>query len=349
MKTKLFTSGILGVLLIGYFGLTKISYAPFSYNGEKVRGLSFVAPNRPIDKSHFEATNRVNADWVSLMPYGFLKDNEATFKYTKMEDVDANQHQWWGEQPLGTIECIKLAHANGQKVMLKPHMWHGRGQYTGDFKMTNEADWKEFERSFGDYILQYAKIAQENEVELLCIATEMETMVAERPDFWFELIRMIRSIYGGKLTYAENWDCFDDVPFWDELDFIGVDGYFPLSDKQSPDLVMLKKGWAKHLKKMDRLAAKKQKPILFTEYGFRSCDFAAEKPWETDYSLPDNEGLQARAYQSLFEEVWSKPWFAGGFAWKWFPFKEYSKPSRDKFCPQHKEAEAVIGGNYATK
>jgi hypothetical protein len=40
----------------------------------------------------------------------------------------------------------------------------------------------------------------------------------------------IRKIYTGKLTYAANWDDFDKVPFWKELDYIGIDAYFPLSD-----------------------------------------------------------------------------------------------------------------------
>lgn len=347
MKTKLLTSAFFVLLMGAYFMFSETERKPFVYKGEKMKGLSFVAPNKPIDATHVTSTDRVNAEWAALMPYGFVKDGEATFRYTKVTDLPKDGgHQWWGEQPSGLIECIRLAHKNGKKVMLKPHMWHGRGNYTGEFNLDSEEKWQEFEASFGGYILQYAKIAEEYDVELFCIATEMETMVAERPKFWIKLIADIRDIYTGELTYAENWDCYDDVPFWDKLEYIGVDGYFPLAEGQNPDLATLKSGWNKHIKKMDKVAAKYEKPILFTEYGYRSCDFSTEKPWETDYSLPDNEGLQARAYQSLFDEVWGQPWFAGGFVWKWFPFKDPEKASRDKFCPQHKEAEAVLGSFY---
>jgi len=346
MKTKLLTSSFFLLLIVGYFAYSESGVPGFEFKGEKMKGLSFVAPNKPIDKNHVKAINRVHADWASLMPYGFIKKGEATFRFSKGADVSEHGHQWWGEQPNGIIKCIELAHEEGKKVMLKPHMWYGRGMYTGDFKLNSEKEWKEFERTFGAYILQYAKIAKEHQVELFCIATEMKTMVAERPDFWFKLIKEIRTLYKGQLTYAENWDCFDDVPFWAELDYVGIDGYFPLSKERSPELADLKKGWAKHLKKMNQVSSKNQKAILFTEYGFRSCDYSTEKPWQIDYSLPDNEGLQARAYQSLFEEVWKQPWFAGGFVWKWFPFKEPEKESRDKFCPQHKEAEEILTQFY---
>lgn len=348
MKTKLLTSGLFLLLIAGYFAFSEDSFSSFIYQGEKMKGLSFVAPNKPINAAHFDETERVNAYWVSLMPYGFVQDGEPSFRYTKSESPTKESHQWWGEQPNGVIECIRMAHGNGQKVMLKPHMWQGNGSYTGDFKLDSEEDWKEFELTFGSYILQYAKIAEQNQVELFCIATEMKEMVSERPEFWFQLIKDIKKVYSGALTYAENWDCFDDVPFWSELDFIGIDGYFPLSKARNPELKELKLGWKRHLKKMERISGQMQKPVLFTEYGFRSCDFSTEKPWETDYTLPDNEGLQARAYQSLYEEVWNQSWFAGGFVWKWFPFKDSSKSSKDKFCPQHKEAENVLREFYCS-
>ena len=345
MKTKLLTSFLLVLVIAGYFAFSE-SPPAYQYQGEKMKGLSFVAPNKPVDSCHFTATDRVYANWLSLMPYGFVRDDSPVFHFTPDTLETSDAHQWWGESPQGVRKCIELAKANGQKIMLKPHMWWGHGNFTGDFTQKTEADWQTFENTYGEYILQYARLAEDEGVELFCIATEMRAMVEQRPEFWKKLIAEIRKVYSGKLTYAENWDSIEDVGFWEDLDFIGVDGYFPLSNKKDPGLNDLKKGWQKHLKQLENLSVNYQKPILFTEYGFRSCDFATEKPWETDYSLPDNEGLQARAYQSFYEEVWTKPWMAGGFIWKWFPFKEAEKASRDKFCPQHKEAEKVIAYFY---
>jgi hypothetical protein len=48
---------------------------------------------------------------------------------------------------------------------------------------------------------------------------------------------------GGKLTYAANWDKYDQVSFWDELDFIEIQAYFPLTAQTSPTAEEIKKGW----------------------------------------------------------------------------------------------------------
>ncbi len=345
MRTKLLTSGVFLTILFGYFLYSQDS-EPYLYKLKKLNGISFVAPHKPIDSTHIDDARNIHADWVSLMPYAFVGDNSPECRYVKMGEPLDDHHQWWGERPEGVLTCIDLAKNRGMKIMLKPHIWMRRGNYTGDFVLESEKDWELFEKTYHEYLMLYAQIAADKEVEVFCIATEMETMVKERPQFFAGLISDIRKIYSGKLTYAENWDCYSDFPFWNQLDFIGVDAYFPLSEKQNPDLEALKKGWAKHLKGMNRMAGKYQKPILFTEYGYRSCDFSTQKPWETDYSLPPNNDLQARAFESVFESVWQQPWFAGGFVWKWFPLKEKERESRDMFCFRDKPAEAIVSKYY---
>jgi hypothetical protein len=106
----------------------------------------------------------------------------------------------------------------------------------------------------------------------------------------------------------------------------------------------LRKGWQTHVKEMEKVARSVQKPILFTEFGYVSSDYATRRPWESDRDQPENEKLQAEAYKALFEEVWSKEWMAGGFVWKWFPGLGSEKKARDPFSPQNKHAESVL--NY---
>ncbi|MGR3808989.1 glycoside hydrolase family 113 [Jiulongibacter sp. NS-SX5] len=343
MKTKLLTSGIL-LILVAVFFLNREQKEPFTYNGEKVNGLSFVATRDTMTQDQFKAVKRVNAEWVAFMPYGFVGEENTELRFVR--EGAENSHQWWGETPEGIKTSLGLARKEGLSIMMKPHIWIRRGTFTGDFALETEEEWNAFERTYAEYMLQYARIAQSFNVELFCIGTEMETMVRERPDFFPALIKAIKKVYRGQLTYAENWDVYDEVPFWNQLDYIGVDAYFPLANGENPDKKSLQRGWKKHLKELTKFSAELQKPVLFTEYGYRSCDFSTEKPWETDYSLPDNEELQARAYEVLYEEVWSQQWFAGGFFWKWFPKKQEGRASRDKFCPQHKLAESVIAKHY---
>ncbi len=285
---------------------------------------------------------QINAEWVALMPYGFTEGGTPNFVYGKN-----NQWKWWGESPVGVAHCVQMAHAHGLKVMLKPHMWIGHGTFTGHYDLTTEEDWQTFEKGYGEYLLDFARIADSTHVELYCIGTEMQTFVKKRPQFWFQIIRDIKKIYKGPLTYAENWDSYQEVPFWKELDYVGVDAYFPLSEAQSPGVPEIKKGWQKHVKALGSFAKKVQKPILFTEFGYTSSDYATRRPWESDRQAPDNEALQARAYEALFEAAWANEWMAGGFAWKWFPDLKGKSRARDPFSPQNKPAQALMSQYYA--
>lgn len=315
---------------------------PFVFKGQKAKGVSLVAPHAPIDSTHIQPVGNIKANFVSLMPYGFVRDNSAEFQYISADDTTKRSHVWWGETPAGVQKCIRLAHAKNIKVMLKPHMWLRRGGFTGHMDFDDEKAWEIFEKGYRKYILEFAKLAENEHVAYFCMATEMENSVEKRPEFWKNLIVDIRKIYHGKLTYAENWDSFKKVPFWNQLDFIGIDGYFPLSDEKDPTIAQLEKGWQKHKKTLNNFAGKFQKPILFTEFGYRSCDFTAEKPWETDFSLPENEAAQAKAYEAFFKTVWPEPWFAGAFIWKWFPILEPNPRHKDTFTPQNKLAERVL-------
>src|SRR5690606_41666481 len=80
-------------------------------------------------------------------------------------------------------------------------------------------------------------------VELLCIGTELKQSVAHRPLFWKNLIVEVREIFGGKLTYASNWDSYTVPRFWSDLDYIGINAYFPLIESQHPDRSALSRAW----------------------------------------------------------------------------------------------------------
>lgn len=330
------------ILLVGcIYSCSSVQEKPYRYDGAKLKGVSFVAPRDSIMDSCYVPVKQINAEWVSLMPYGFCEEGTPNFMYGRN-----NQWKWWGESPAGVAHCVEVAHKQGLKVMLKPHMWISHGTFTGHFDLKTEEDWKIFEKQYGEYLLEFARIAESTHVELYCIATEMQTFVKKRPQFWFNIISEIKKVYKGQLTYAENWDTYQDVPFWKEMDFVGVDAYFPLSEERSPSTDALRNGWKQHLKALAKYSNKIRKPILFTEFGYVSTDYAARRPWETDRSQPENERLQADAYQALFEEVWSKDWMAGGFVWKWFPNLKPNDKARDPYSPQNKHASLVLNEFY---
>lgn len=105
---------------------------------------------------------------------------------------------------------------------------------------------------------------------------------------WTSLIKTVRASYSGQLTYAANFDNYQDVAFWKQLDFIGINAYFKLRDA---DVVFsdaaslkgtLKEGWQSVFatingyRKVNQLS---EKPLLFTELGYIRREGATIEPW----------------------------------------------------------------------
>ena len=308
----------------------------------KINGVSFVASSDSISQEHVTPVVNVSANYAALMPFSVLKTISSPDIYY------SQNRQWFGETKLGLKQYAKWLRKNNINVMMKPQVWVRNGEFTGTIKMENEADWLALEKSYSVFILDYAETAQELNAEIFCIGTELELFIKNRPDYWTHLIKNIKKVYNGKLTYAANWDEYKRTPFWADLDFIGVDAYFPLSDKKTPTLEDGLLGWQKHKSVLKTFSDKYSKPILFTEFGYRSVDFAGRKPWVSDRAMKGtNMVAQENLTKSLYETMWHEPWFSGGFVWKWFiNYNEVGGLENDRFTPQNKPTEAVIKSYY---
>ncbi|WP_041259141.1 glycoside hydrolase family 113 [Fibrella aestuarina] len=315
---------------------------PYVYVGKKMKGANLVAPPQKPSDSTLGTLHADGGDWVAVVPYGFCRKDTPHFYWHGNPPPGRRQMgQWWGETPAGVAETIQMARAQGMKVMLKPHVWMMGGSHL-DLAFEQEADWLSFEADYRGYVLHNAHLADSLGVDLLCITTELDRFALSRPAFWTKLIDDVRKVYKGKLTYAANWDRYPQLPFWNQLDYIGVDAYFPLSDATTPSEKAMVRGWKKPLAELEALSRKYQKPILFTEFGYRACNDAAARPWESETDCVPNPQAQANAYAALHEAVWGQPWFAGGFLWKWFMNDQHGHRERDSFSPQNKPAEAVL-------
>lgn len=311
---------------------------------KKINGVSFVASREVALQPHIDALMNVKATYAAVMPFGFIREPSSP------DIIFDTERQWYGETRKGAAQYIELLHRNGLKVMVKPQIWISGGVFTGTMKMNSEADWQQLEDSYEAFILAYTDLASETGAELLCIGTELEQFVTHRPEFWTRLIAKIKDRYKGKLTYAANWDEYPKTPFWEELHYIGIDAYFPLSEEKTPTVEELKAGWQPWKSKIKSLSSKVGKQVLFTEFGYRSMDYTAHKPWLVDRT---EEGInmegQVNAKKAIFETFWAEDWFAGGFVWKWFIDHEKAGGERDnRFTPQNKPAEAVIKSYYSS-
>ncbi len=319
-----------------------------------------VTPDRPVTTRHcgmsWKASGRITAlaiqplvedhvNWIVQTPFGWQRGLDSP----EIRLVTSG-HVLWGETDEGLAVTTNLARKRGIRTLLKPHVWIGRA-WRAEIRMPDEAAWDQWFASYRRFILHYARLAEKLDIEALCIGTELRSTVNERPGAWRALIAEIRQVYGGQLTYAANWFAeFEEVPFWDELDYIGIQAYFPLSDGTDPTTEELKAGWQAHLDSIERVAKRFGKPVLFTELGYRSVAGTAATPWEWPSHGETTEidlELQARCYEAFFETFWNKPWFAGAYFWKWHPshFRAGGENNRG-FTPQNKPAERVMAAWY---
>ncbi|MCR9173745.1 MAG: hypothetical protein NXI10_14680 [bacterium] len=309
----------------------------------KITGVNLEMPNKEIDTTDMDSINDMNAEWVALVPYGFTASGDAKVQY-------GTGYQWWGETKKGTISIANSAHAVGQKVMIKPHVWVVGDGWPGEFDLDNEEDWKIWEDSYREYILTFARVADSVDAELFCIGTEYRFAAKKREAFWRQLISEVREIYDGPLTYAANWDNYENVKFWDDLDYIGIDGYFPVSKEKEPSFEMMKTGLEEVTQKLKKHSDQWGKKIIFTEYGFKSSDYNVSGMQDEKTAVP-NMNNQFNGYRAFFETIWKEEFFAGGFLWKWtfFPSAKNSGTTNSRYTPQGKPAYALIRDVYGAR
>ena len=69
----------------------------------------------------------------------------------------------------------------------------------------------------------------------------MSITTIEREADWRDLITRIRKRYSGPIVYASNWwGEYDRIAFWDAVDYMGINAFFPLSDRADPSLAELR-------------------------------------------------------------------------------------------------------------
>lgn len=334
---------LLGLLLFQSCQCVQTRNAPVpeftGVGSSKICGLTLVAPPDPFSSNPIPAITQAGAGWIAVVPYAFTRQGQASVRYHE------NGNHWWGERPEGVRETIRIAHEAGVRVMLKPQVYVPRS-WTGSLSFETAEDWANWEADYERYILRMARLADSTQVDLFCIGTEFRTSVARNPVFWSSLIKKVRNVYNGKLVYSANWDDWEDVPFWKELDFIGLSGYFPLVEGDTPTVAALKNAWKPICKRLHTFSREQGRPVLFTEYGYLSVDGSGWRNWELENGIknrPVNEQAQANCLEALLSTMQAEEWWAGGFLWKWFPNMRGHEgyPERD-YTPQGKLGAAVL-------
>lgn len=310
--------GIMGVCKACQTSANVVAKSPANF--ERMRGVCWEATRDSTRASHIRSLEDHHVNWISQTPFGWQTghDNpEITFHRERGRR---------GERDRGLALVGELARAKGIKTLLKPHIWirQANGKWRSDIEMNSEEEWNQWFAQYEAFILHYAQLAEQFQFEGLCIGTELYIASTQHEQRWRDIISKIRKVYSGQLTYAANfYKEYEEIAFWDELDYIGIQGYFSLTNKENPSLQELKVGWEPHFQKIKQVQARWQKPIVFTEIGYRSSLDAAIHPWEWEKRGEEVEEAeisiqtQALCYQAMFETFWQEKWINGFFIWKW--------------------------------
>jgi hypothetical protein len=258
----------------------------------------------------------VGGNWVAIHPYARI-DADGTVRYRPIDPA---------QPPEEVARPIREAHALGLKILIKPHLaywgspfsWRGEIDFGSDpagDPSSNEA-WQRFWTTYRQWILELAAVS--SEADGFAIGTELDRTLRFEEE-WRSLIEQVRRRTPARLTYAANWTDYERVPFWDALDQIGIQAYFPVSEEPTPTDEALRRGWAANMATLRAFSERHDRPIVFTELGYNRSFAAAERPWDYDTDGPEAEPLQAACLRAALAAIAAEPRVEGVFLWKWFP------------------------------
>lgn len=121
---------------------------------------------------------------------------------------------------------------------------------------------------------------------------------------WREMIAAVRKVFSGRLTMAANFDNYHEVAFWDALDIMGINAYFPLRKtlETSLDEASLVDAWRQIFDDVAAFQGEQQTDldVVFTELGYTRWQGVTVAPWSSAGFIPmwdpDGDADKDRAF-----------------------------------------------------
>ena len=280
-------------------------------------------------------TKKIGCNWIAMNVCWFQDDVNSI--------VIEPDYSRYSSTPESVIYAIDKCHELGMKVMLKPLVECRDDAWRG--KINPSTAWF---AAYQNFINFWAGIAEEHNVELFCVGCEFMNTTTWSSS-WRNIAQGVRSSYTGPLIYAANPDEEKNITWWDELDYIGIDTYYPLTDINNPTLTELETAWNNRADAIEdwRNSFWPNMKIIFTEVGYRSIDGTNRTPWQRP-SPPYQIDLQEQAdcYIALLNQCKDRPWWLGAFWWNWEVEPDFGGPNDPHFSPHNKPAETVLANYY---
>jgi hypothetical protein len=255
---------------------------------------------------------------IAIVPYGLTRRESPTIRFGGMERDE---------------DIVKLAAEARRlriRILLKPQLWIPGG-FTGDLDFESVTERTAWFAAYRLFILHHAQLAEQIKADIFCVGTELAKLSAREAE-WRAIIADVRKVYKGALTYAAvQGPEFETLRFWDALDYIGLNNYYPLPDDLSTKVVV---------SRVEAVQRRFGKPVIFPEAGFSSLESPHRAPWdETRRKLSMAD--QARCYEAVFNAFWGKPWFKGVYWWK-VGTNGFGGPQDGSHTPWRKPAMEVV-------
>ncbi len=195
------------------------------------------------------------------------------------------------------IWLMDEANTRGLRVCLTPLLEiesHAENQWRGAIAPET---WDRWWWSYQRFVTHYARLAGSRKAALLSVGSELVT-TEDQPDRWRALVRAVRKIYRGKLSYGAHIDHVADVQFWDALDLVSVTGIRKYLDSTAGTDEQLRQQLLPWARKLRNWALAEGKHYVFSDLGYVA---ARETP------TPADDGallMQELRRQRALYEVW---------------------------------------------
>jgi len=288
---------------------------------------------------------KLGTNAVSITPFGRIWSLDSTQILLDFEAPFPDNRAAIGRM-------VAQAHARGLAVLIVPHLWVETPGWRGEIDPKTPERWEAYQQSYRDFVLTWARAAEEFGAEAFSIGVECKSWSGRFGNYWLQLIADVRAVFRGKLVYSANWDEAENVLFWDALDFVGINAFYPLADRDDADYAEYARGAERALADAGALGEIVKKPVLFVEIGYTSRPNAAVQPWlwpEEIARVGPDEWEQARALSALIGASATKPWFAGFFVWRYYAnIDDVSQETAWGFSPHATLAERVLDNVFTT-
>jgi hypothetical protein len=284
---------------------------------------------------------------VALTPFGRVPDLHGS-------GIDLTFEVPFERNRLDVARAVDMAHAYGLHVMLVPHLWVESGQWRGELEPGADASWARWTERYESFVRAWAEIAQETHAEVFSAGVELRSWVTtSRAPSFSRVVREIRRVYRGLVTYSANWDDVDQTVIWGDLDLIGINAFYPLAEEPGGAYETLLASAQKIRTRVHDLAEAWQKPVLFTETGYTTRRDPAVRPWlwpDAMSAVVVDENAQATAYRALAGALLDDADFAGFFVWRLYADPDdTSQEAPWGFSPRGKQAELVVRDAFAAR